>query len=105
MTAGEDEVVVLVPVLEREVGQRGGVGEFQVGEMPVQNLTVPGGQVHVAGRGGGVSVVCELVAENAKMVTEVNRLLRAKAITRTGVAVETSRIQQWHLTAARCASW
>ena len=37
-------------MLEREVVERGGVGELQVGEVPVDDLTVARGQVDVGRR-------------------------------------------------------
>lgn len=40
MVPGELEVVVLVPVLQREVGEGRRVRELQVGEVPVQDLPV-----------------------------------------------------------------
>ena len=58
MASGEDEVIVLVPVLQREVRQRRGVGELEVGEVPVEDLTVAGREIDVAvapGGGGGGS--------------------------------------------------
>lgn len=47
MTAGELEVVVLVPVLQAQVRQRSRVGEFQVREVPVQYLTILRRQINV----------------------------------------------------------
>ena len=38
VTSGESESVVLVPVLEGQVAQRGGVGKLQIGKMPVDYL-------------------------------------------------------------------
>lgn len=49
MTAGEFVVVVLVPVLQRQVAQRRRVRELQICEMPVQNLPVPRRQVDITG--------------------------------------------------------
>lgn len=49
MVPCELEVVILIPVLEREVPQRRRVRELQVGEVPVQYLSVAHGQVHRAG--------------------------------------------------------
>ena len=40
VTPGKLEVVILVPVLEGQVGQRGGVGKLQVGKVPVEYLSV-----------------------------------------------------------------
>ena len=52
----ELELVVLVPMFQREGGQRGGVRELQVGQVPVQYLTVTKGQVHVTRKKLYVSV-------------------------------------------------
>ena len=49
VAAGELKVVVLVPVLEGEGGEGRGVGKLQVGKVPVQDLTVSRGQVHITG--------------------------------------------------------
>jgi hypothetical protein len=38
VTSGESESVVLIPVLERQVAQGSGVGELQVGKVPVDDL-------------------------------------------------------------------
>lgn len=38
----------LVPVFEREGGEGRGVGKLQVGEVPIQDLAIPGRQVDVA---------------------------------------------------------
>ena len=62
MASGEDEVVVLVPVLQREVRQRRGVGELEVGEVPVEDLTVAGREVDVAVASGGGEGVVGLVS-------------------------------------------
>ena len=50
MAAGEGEAVVLVPVLQAEVRQRRRVGKLEVGEVPVDDLPVPRGEVDVGGR-------------------------------------------------------
>ena len=47
----ESKAIVLVPVLEGEVGEGRGVGKLQVGKVPVDDLTVAGGQVDVGRRG------------------------------------------------------
>jgi hypothetical protein len=38
VTSGEGEAVILVPVLEGQVAQRGGVGKLEIGEVPVDEL-------------------------------------------------------------------
>ena len=48
--AGELELVVLVPVLEREVREGRRVGELQVGQVPVEHLAIGHAQVAVAAR-------------------------------------------------------
>ena len=45
----EGEAVILVPVLEAEIVEGRGVGELQVGKVPVDDLPVTGGQVHIRG--------------------------------------------------------
>lgn len=50
MVPSELEVIVLVPVLQRQVPQRRGVGELQVREMPVQDLSVTHRQIHRTGK-------------------------------------------------------
>ena len=40
MAACELKIIVLIPVFERKCGEWCGVGELQVSEMPVQDLTV-----------------------------------------------------------------
>ena len=52
VAAGEGEPVVLVPVLQGQVGQRRGVGKLQVGKVPVDDLAVARRQVDVGGRVG-----------------------------------------------------
>lgn len=48
MTAGELEVVVLVPMFQAQIRQRRRVGEFQIRKVPIQYLTILGREVHVA---------------------------------------------------------
>lgn len=43
MAAGELEVVVLIPMLQAQVGQGCRVGKLEVREMPVEYLTILGG--------------------------------------------------------------
>ena len=50
MAPGEGEAVVLVPVLEAEVVEWRGVGELEVGKVPVDDLAVARGEVDVARR-------------------------------------------------------
>ena len=47
MTSGELEVIVLVPMLEREILESCSIRKFQVGKMPVQYSPVPSTQIHV----------------------------------------------------------
>ena len=53
MGSSQLKVVVLVPVLEGERGERGSVGKLKVGKVPVHQLTVYGRHVDIAGRGKG----------------------------------------------------
>lgn len=48
MVPSELEVVVLVPMLQRQGVQRRGVRELQVCEMPIQDLSVAHRQIHGA---------------------------------------------------------
>ena len=47
--AGELELVVLVPVLQRQLEERGSVGKLQVGKVPVQDLAVARREVDSSG--------------------------------------------------------
>ena len=42
---GELKVIVLVPVLERELGERSCIGKLKVGKVPVEDLTIAGRKV------------------------------------------------------------
>ncbi len=48
MEATELKGIVLVPVVQREVLQLRGIGEFEVGQVPVDEIPLRGGQVDVA---------------------------------------------------------
>ncbi len=48
MEAAELKCVILVPVVQREVLQLRGIGEFKVGKVPVDEISLGGGQVDVA---------------------------------------------------------
>lgn len=50
MTAGELEVVILIPVFQAQVREGRSVGELQIREVPIQYLTILGGEVHIAGK-------------------------------------------------------
>ena len=47
MTSGELEVVILIPVLQRQILQPGCVCELQVGEMPIENSAITTAQIHI----------------------------------------------------------
>lgn len=49
MAARELKIIILVPVLEGEVAEGRGVGELQVSKVPVEDLSVTRGEVHIAG--------------------------------------------------------
>ena len=49
--ASELKVIVLVPVLQGELGERSSIGKFQVSKVPVQDLAVARRQVHRTGWG------------------------------------------------------
>lgn len=50
MIANELEVVVLIPVFERQIVQWRCVCKFQIGKMPVEYLSIARRQIHIAGR-------------------------------------------------------
>ncbi len=52
MEAAELKCVILVPVVQREVLQLRGIGEFEVGQVPVDEISLRGGQIDVALGGG-----------------------------------------------------
>lgn len=45
----ELKVIILVPVLEGQLVKRGCIGKFQVGKVPVQDLTITRRKVHSTG--------------------------------------------------------
>lgn len=48
MVPSKLEVIILVPVLQRQVAQRCRIRKLQISEVPVEYLSVPHWQVHVA---------------------------------------------------------
>lgn len=48
MTSSELEIVVLVPMFQAQIRQGRCIREFQVCEVPIQDLTILRRQVHVA---------------------------------------------------------
>ncbi len=52
MEAAELKCVILVPVVQREVLQLRRIGEFEVGQVPVDEISLGGGQIDVALGGG-----------------------------------------------------
>lgn len=49
MAARELKVVVLIPVLEGQGGERRGISKLEIGEVPVEDLTVSGREVYITG--------------------------------------------------------
>lgn len=47
MTAGKFKVIILIPVFERQQRKGCGIGELQVGKVPIEDLAISRGQVHV----------------------------------------------------------
>ena len=50
MIALEFKIIILVPVFQREVGERGGISKLEIGKVPVQNLSISVRQVQITGR-------------------------------------------------------
>ena len=73
MAAAELEVVVLVPVFEGQVVQGRCVGKLQVSKVPVQDLSVPRGEVDV--RGGVGLQLLQLVLQLALLLHQLVILL------------------------------
>ncbi len=52
MEAAELKGIVLIPVVQREILQLRRIGEFEVGKVPVNEISLRGGQIDIALGGG-----------------------------------------------------
>lgn len=50
VTSGELEIVVLIPVFQRQCWQWCCIGELQISKVPVQDLSITRRQVDIAGK-------------------------------------------------------